>query len=278
MIKDFYIKKFHYTQFFLVFVAKVEVSPPPEPKRESRRERKLNPKYASNEYTSIFNSKRTSFITKQSNQTADVKKTDLLPAKDAPSTRRKTSATTLDKSVSDTAGLKVPSAESGKSLVSQPSASRVLEFSSEVIFSNSPTSTILNASDKNHNSLAETDSPNRIALKIKLSATKNDNETNKDTNAHGTKIKFKKEEKSSAKRASHRNSVNSSSLESIVNENKPFNNKSKAAVLGVSQANDKGVFHKQKVNNNGDVLNKIEHVINNSHSKPNHINETQTRD
>lgn len=265
---------------FLVFVAEVEVSPPPEPKRESRRERKLNPKYASNEYTSIFNSKRTSFITKQSNQTTDAKKTDAdrLPAKDAPSTRRKSSATTPDKSVSDVAGLKVPSAESGKSSVSQPSASRVLEFSSEDISSNSPTSTILNASDKNHNSLAETDSPNRIALKIKLSAIKNDNETNKDPNAHGAKIKFKKEGKSSAKRASHRNSVNSSTLESIVNENKPFNNKSKAAVLGVSQANDKGVFHKQKVNNNGDVLNKIEHVRNNSHSKPNHISETQPMD
>lgn len=264
--------------FFLVFSAKVEVSPPPEPKRESRRERKLNPKYASNEYDSIFNTKRTSFLTKQSSQN-DAKKTeaDLLPAKDTPPTRRKSSVMTQDKSFPVDKGSK---AESGKSLISQPSASRKLEFSSELISSDSLTPTILNASDKTHNSFAETDSPNRIALKIKLSATKNDNETNKDPNAHGTKSKFKGEKKSSPKRVCHQNSVNSSTLEGIVNENKPFNHKSKnsASALSVSPASDKDVFHKQKVNNNGDVLNKIEPVRNNSHSKTNHINEKQHGD
>ncbi|KAG8178757.1 hypothetical protein JTE90_006600 [Oedothorax gibbosus] len=239
---------------------KVDVSPTPEPKRESRRERKLNPKYASSEYKSIFDSKRTTFITKQNNQTETKSPAEASPVKNAALTRRKSSAN--DKSPLKVADL--PLEESSKS----SSSSVVLEYSSEDI----STFGMANSEIKT-NSHIETDPPNRIALKIKLSATKN--RTNKNT-SQGTKRKLDLEEdKSSAKRTCLRNSVSSDSTE---NENKTLNNKNPSGVLSVNRVTDKEVFNKQQLNSNGDILSKMERVKRNSISKSNHVHEKQNRD
>ncbi|GFY51746.1 biorientation of chromosomes in cell division protein 1 [Trichonephila inaurata madagascariensis] len=266
-----------------------EASPPLEPKRESRRERKLNPKYASSEYASIFNSKKTSFITKQMNQNEDkprnalnvvsfdAKKSEintfnqkgtLLKQKPSVVDSDAHSSDELNKYSSTILSIEFP--ENSMSEFSLSSSEQNLEgsiFTSEVI-----------AHSNTHDNLGENESHGTITLKIKKSILKTDGETNKEHHPHGLKRKCDVVTPTDAKRVCLQNSAISSNSESIANENKPFYNKTNNPSVFNIEKSSKDFFLKQKMNKNGDVLNKMEHVKKKSLSKPNHVTEKQTVD
>ncbi|GBN45746.1 Biorientation of chromosomes in cell division protein 1 [Araneus ventricosus] len=267
--------------FTSVLVSEDELSPIPEPKRESRRERKLNPKYASSEYASIFNSKKTSFITKQVNSNDDksenvsptLSETDIHHHKDISPPKRRISMGNLeanqllDKDVKNSSC----AAATLQPFEFSDNAKRKLSFeSTEECSLTSEAKTYRNSHERNHNMIWENvESHGSVALKIKKSVIKNDNEINKEPRPQGLKRKLERIEKDNAKKLCRRNSDNSSSSESVPNENNPFNVK--------SNLKNKDFFHKQKINNNGVVL-KMEHVKKKSHPKPNHVIEKQSSD
>ncbi|XP_055934124.1 biorientation of chromosomes in cell division protein 1-like 1 [Argiope bruennichi] len=258
-----------------------ELSPVPEPKRESRRERKLNPKYASSEYASIFNSKKTSFITKHMNPNEDksenvsptVSETGIQCQKDISPSKRRISMGNLEAN-------QLSASATLQTFEFSDKAKRKLSFESAEDNSwTTETKTYLNSHERNHNMILEDiESHGSIALKIKKSLVKNDNEINKEPRPQGLKRKFDRIEKDDAKKLCRRNSDNSSSSESVPNENNPFNVKKNnpSSVFNMELKNN-DFFHKQKLSNNGVVL-KMEHVKKKSHPKPNHVIEKQNTD
>ncbi|GFT63049.1 biorientation of chromosomes in cell division protein 1 [Nephila pilipes] len=267
-----------------------DTSPPPEPKRESRRERKLNPKYASSEYASIFNSKKASFITKQMHQNEDkpinalsamdfdIKKSEFNAhhQKDTSILKQRSSIVDSDahssdelKSYSNT----VLSLESHDNTVSEFSLPSSDHNSDGSIF----TSEVITQSNDN-DMYGKNESHGTLTLKIKKSIIKTDGETYKGHHPHGLKRKCDSDTKTDAKRICLQNSTISTNAESIANENKPFYNKTNNPSIFSIEKSSKDFFLKQKMNKNGDVLNKMEHVKKKSHPKPNHVTEKQNVD
>ncbi|KFM72470.1 Biorientation of chromosomes in cell division protein 1-like protein, partial [Stegodyphus mimosarum] len=274
-----------------------ESSVPAEPKRELRRERKLNPKYASNEYTSIFNSRKSSFITrtpeeyerKEINSESNRKKSLNAPVVNAKLTTERKSSSRLSVELKNKSTPESDSDECSK--ISKSDHKITLKS-----FAIDEQSDLENLSDSENSSSKEkldlnnidddylSDNDNsRGRLKIK---TANKCYNQRDLNSRPTKRKADSVIESSNKRPCSRNSVDSCSSEFAANENKPFNNERISS--GTSSSSNKShrisndfkdstdirdnrkKDHKQRTNNNGDLLSKREMLRNNSHSKLHH--------
>ncbi|XP_054706367.1 biorientation of chromosomes in cell division protein 1-like 1 [Uloborus diversus] len=218
-----------------------------EPKRTLRRERKLNPKYASSEYTSIFTSKIKSFITKQ-----DTEKE-----------------------------VKSPKEPILNNVFSKPnqedisSKAKMVEKSSLDLVNISPKKSAVESSEQCR------------ALRTKNCASTSIKDVT--TEKKSCKLKRKLDldgasDSPATKRPCSRSSIDSTGSEFAANENKPFNKEKKNPNVvpsdklnnaqkdlketAVSAENfKKDVPYKHKMNNNGDVLNKIEPLKKNSQSK-----------
>ncbi|XP_035212692.1 biorientation of chromosomes in cell division protein 1-like 1 [Stegodyphus dumicola] len=277
-----------------------ESSVPAEPKRELRRERKLNPKYASSEYTSIFNSRKRSFITKtpeeyerkEISSESNRKKNLNAPAVNTKETQRKSSS----RLSVELKNKSVPESDSDECSKTSKSDHKITLKSFAVV--EQKLSDLENLSDSEDSSniskekldlnnidddyLSDNDN-SRARLKIK---TANKCYNQRDLNSRPTKRKADSVIKSSNKRPCSRNSVDSCSSEFAANENKPFNNERISS--GTSSSGNKShrinndfkdsadirdnrkKDHKQRTSNNGDLLGKREMLRNNSHSKLHH--------
>lgn len=263
-----------------------EESLPVEPKRLLRRERKLNPRYASSEYTSIFNCKKETFITKQS---SPVKNNSMNTSVERKCGKKESSS---EKSRSP----EKSSVEASEDAVHQNKTQRSVEAKNSLhnskISSNEQDSSnsigmsssddIKSVVDKEkifeiNNKPADDSDTDHLKTHVKL---KVNNNSKLSINSNSLKRKLSFTESTPLKRPCSRSSVDSSSSELVPNENKPFNSDkqnlvedkilrdSKLKGSDLSGVVKKDLFSKQKSNsNNGDVLGQKDHFPKNSYGR-----------
>lgn len=284
------------TKINFLFLAGDEL-PSPEPVRSLRRERKLNPRYSSSEYTSIFNCKKETFITKQTspsirNQTSTpspkieskLKKTDSF-AENNKITKQSLVESKTVKMHSD----EVETSEKNKSKLKKESQDKDDQLSSSKMSSSDELDSIMDTEklfkENNKNNLITDEDKLKDHKKLKTH-----NNTKVRKNSQSLKRKLEVAESTPVKRPCSRSSVDSSSSEFAPNENKPFNSEKKDAneekklndcSLKVSNLNigvKKDLFCKQRTNNNGDILGQKDIFPKNSHSKVINNSENKTNE
>lgn len=266
---------------------------PSEPKRSLRRERKLNPRYASSEYTSIFNSRKETFITKQSvvssvvrNQTSSsspnaeskYKKKELVAEKNK--VQKKSSNESFDFKSRDH-DIKCSNTENAVAVSeshvqedqSDDSDDSDISSSDEIesIMDKEPLSQEADNKHKNKSGC----NPLKARLKVKLQ-----NNSKLNINSYSVKRKHKMNDMPASKRPCSRSSVDSSCSDFTTNENKPFNSEkqnlhdekllkvhSELKGSDLTEGIKKDLFCKQRTSNNGDILGQKEILLKNSHGK-----------
>lgn len=251
-----------------------------------RRERKLNPRYSSSEYTSIFNCKKESFITKQTSPSArsqtstsspkvesKLKKTESLVG----SNKIPKESITEDKKIKTTSD-NVEISENSKYKLRNKSHEKDDELSDSKMSSSDELDSFMDKEklfkENNKNNLITDDDKLKDNKMLKPH-----NNSKLRRNSHSLKRKLEVTESTPVKRPCSRSSVDSSSSEFTPNENKPFNSEKKDfneekklndCSLKVSNLNigiKKDIFCKQRANNNGDILGQKDIFPKNSHNK-----------
>ena len=280
----------------LLFLADDEL-PPSEPVRSLRRERKLNPRYSSSEYTSIFNCKKETFITKQTSPSAR-NQTSTSSPKIESKLKKSDSFVENNKLVKQNfiedknvkmhlEDIEVTGKSKNKLKKESPDKGDVLSDSK--VSSSDELDSIMDKEklfkENNKNNLITDDDKLKDHNKLKPH---NNSKVRK--NSHSLKRKHEITDSTSGKRPCSRSSVDSSSSEFAPNENKPFNSEKKDFIeekklndcsLKVSNLNigvKKDLFCKQRTNNNGDVLGQKDIFPKNSHSKVINNSEKKTNE
>lgn len=269
------------TKINFLFLAEDEL-PAPEPVRSLRRERKLNPRYSSSEYTSIFNCKKETFITKQTSPS--IRSQTSTPS---PKLRKADSFAENNKiakeSLVESKNVKmhlddVETSEKSKNKLKKESQDKDGQLSGSKMSSSDEIDSIIDTEklfkENNKNNLITDDNKLKDHKKLKIH-----NNTKMRKNSQSLKRKLEVAESTPVKRPCSRSSVDSSSSEFAPNENKPFNSEKKDSneekklndcSLKVSNLNigvKKDLFCKQRTNNNGDILGQKDIFPKNSHSK-----------
>lgn len=285
-----------YTKINFSFLAEDE-QPSPEPVRSLRRERKLNPRYSSSEYTSIFNCKKETFITKQTSpsirsqtSTPSPKVDNKLKKTDSFAENNKTAKESLVESKTVKMHLdEVETSEKNKNKPKKEPLDKGDQLSCSKMSSSDELDSIMDTEklfkENNKNNLITDDDKLKDHKKLKTH-----NNTKVRKNSQSLKRKLEVTESTPVKRPCSRSSVDSSSSEFAPNENKPFNNAKKDAneekrlndcSLKVSNLNigvKKDLFSKQRTNNNGDILGQKDIFPKNSHSKVINNSENKTNE
>lgn len=269
---------------FVSFLSSDDESSPSEPKRSLRRERKLNPRYTSSEYTSIFNCRKETFITKQTSPT--VKKCSFNSSVSSEPTHRKIDSLIenkiskknlreIKKNITHQDGLE----ESEKNNLNTSSRDALDGLSDSSKISSSDEINCIMDRGKlfpENDRIQATSDGDKQKLHLKL---KPHNNTKLKRNSLSVKRKLEVTEPTTVKRPCSRSSVDSSNSEFVPNENKPFNSE-KQNFLEEKMLTDcnlkspdltggikKDVFCKQRTNNNGDILGQKDIFSKNSHGK-----------